>query len=309
MKRSSKQRKSTRRTFLRTLCLTLAAMFIMGVVSCGSAAAAKTYSGYLYCIADDFVALRAGAASSARLLAKIWSGERMRDMNEKKGNWRLVEYGSQIGYVYGDYVSSVKSTGVTYYCTADDFVALRAGAAASARLLVKIPRGNSMTYQNKKIGNWYYVKYGTLKGYVHGDYISAKKPSATLYCTAEGYANLYSKAGANATRLAKVWRNASVTDLNKRSGKWRYVQYGKYRGYVLDAYLTAVKPSTVTMYCIADDFVALRESAKSNAPLLVKIPRGCSMEYLNKSYNNWYYVRYGKRCGYVYGDYVSTIRP
>lgn len=330
MKKTNKQRKFARRAFRRIFSLTLAAMLMMGVMFSSSAAAvtvnragsnaaavtggavkavAKTYSGYMYCTADDFVALRADATAGSRLLAKIPRGERMRSMNEKKGKWRLVEYGSKIGYVHSDYVSTVKPTASIFYCTADDFVALRAGATSGSRLLTKIPRGNSMTYQNKKVGKWYYVKYGTLKGYVHGDYISAQKPSATLYCIAEGYANLYSKANANSTRLAKVRRYASVTDLNQKCGNWRYVRYGKYSGYVLNSYLTANKPSTTTLYCIADDFVALRESAKTNSPLLVKIPRGGSMEYLNKKYNNWYYVRYGKSYGYVYGDYVSTRRP
>ena len=197
---------TTKSGLLRTVCIIAMLTLILSCVTCfqsgaatnaGSAKAiqaqAKTYSGnYLYCTADDFVALRKSASAGSTELARIPHGKKMTYLNSKSGQWYYVKYRSQKGYVYEDYVtfdadnissksassSSSDNTAAILYCTADDFVSLRKSPSASSTELAKIPRGNKMGYLNKKSGKWYYVNYNSQKGYVYSDYVSAKNPNA-----------------------------------------------------------------------------------------------------------------------------------
>ncbi|MBQ3989064.1 MAG: PASTA domain-containing protein [Ruminococcus sp.] len=63
------------------------------------------------------------------------------------------------------------------FCIAEDYVSLRTGKGVEYKELTKIPRGDSMLYIETS-GNWYYVQYGNLKGYVHGDYVSFDSSAA-----------------------------------------------------------------------------------------------------------------------------------
>ena len=60
---------------------------------------------------------------------------------------------------------------VYLYCIADDFVSLRTGPNKSYYELAKIPRGYTMTFINYSTNGWYYVQYGSQKGYVYSDYV------------------------------------------------------------------------------------------------------------------------------------------
>lgn len=200
-------RKNNTSKFLRVICVAFVLSIIMTGMTCFSTnaatnagsmkltqAQAKTYSGtYLYCTADDFVSLRQSASVSSTELAKIPHGNKMTYLNSKSGKWYYVQYNSQKGYVYEDYVtfdgdslntksyssSSSDTTASILYCTANDFVSLRKSASVNSTELAKIYRGEKMGYLNKKSGKWYYVQYGTKKGYVYSDYVSSVNPNSS----------------------------------------------------------------------------------------------------------------------------------
>ena len=262
-------------SFLRVICVVAALALLTSIATCFSAGAAvntgsmkltqaqaKACDSTLYCTADDFVALRKSASSASAELARIPHGCSMTYLNYKTGKWYYVKYGCKKGYVYSDYVSYSKpssksqSGASTLYCTADDFVALRKRATSASTELARIPRGCSMTYLNYKTGKWYYVKYGSQKGYVYSDYVSYSKPSSScgsqsqsgqsgagiLYCTADDFVSLRISPSAKSTELVKIQRGEKMGYLNKRSGKWLYVQYGSKKGYVYSDYVSTVKP-------------------------------------------------------------------
>ncbi len=316
MRYNNQQRHS--HALLRTAAAVVAALLLWTCFSGFTApqapavAAAKTFTdNFLYCTADDFVALRAKPSASSTELARIPHGEKMGYLKQKSGSWYYVQYGSKKGYVYDKYVSFDKNAvSNTYYCTAEDFVSLRAKASSSSKELAKIPRGSSMKYMNLQSGKWFYVKYNSLYGYVHGDYISTTYPNdKLLYCTADDFVSLRTKATASSKELAKIPRGSSMRYLNKKSGKWYYVSYGGKSGYVHGNFVSFTKPGTSTLYCTADDFVSLRASATASSKELAKIPRGYSMTYLNKKSGKWLYVSYNGKTGYVHGNYVSFTKP
>ena len=329
---------------LRVLCVVTAAVMLAACLSgcCGMlskdgvmrlntaavspdralTAAPKAYTT-LYCTADDFVSLRGKPDAGSEEYAKIPRGDSMRWSGTKKGNWYYVDYGAKSGYVSASYVSTVKpaaitdaadTTASTLYCTADDFVAVRQEATEKSKLLIKVPLGKAMTYQNKKSGKWYLVTYNKVTGYAHGNYLSASKTgtdttASLLYCIADDFVALRKAPNSSADLLVKIPRGEMMGYLNKKSGKWYLVQYGSQKGYVCGDFISAKKPSPTVLYCTADDFVALRREPTEKSKLLVKIPRGKSMTYQNKKSGKWLYVSYGKQYGYVHENFVSTKKP
>lgn len=123
MKKTSNYTENTNRNhthkFVRTISVVAVLILILSGITCFQSSAAvkstgtkvtqaqaKTYSGtYLYCTADDFVALRKSASVSSTELAKIPHGNRMTYLNSKSGKWYYVKYDGKKGYVYEDYVS------------------------------------------------------------------------------------------------------------------------------------------------------------------------------------------------------------
>ncbi len=280
----------------------------------------------LYCTADDFVSLRVATSASSKELAKIDRGESMKYLS-KRGKWYYVKYSSKYGYVYEDYVSFKKPQVISniLYCSADDYVSLRAKASSTSKELARIPRGEKMGYLKKKSGKWYYVQYGSKKGYVYSDYVSSKKPnsdttSSILWCTADDYVSLRAKASSSSKELPRIPRGEKMGYLNKKSGKWYYVQYGSKKGYVYSDYVSSKKPSSSSssssssrsvkaydyLYCTASDYVSLRSGPGSNYKELAKIPSGNKMIYLYSKSGRWYYVQYGSKKGYVYDAYVTS---
>ena len=141
------------------------------------------------------------------------------------------------------------------FCIAEDYVSLRTGKSAEYRELTKIPRGDSMLYIETS-GNWYYVQYGNLKGYVHGDYVSFDSSAAInhsgsnypannspktytnkLRCTADDFVSLRTGPNKSYYELAKIPRGNTMTFINYSTNGWLYVQYGSQKGYVYSDYV------------------------------------------------------------------------
>lgn len=265
---ASKDRRLHRRgSLLRALCFIAAAIMLMsGLTGCNgflieagkfgnqasvhlnavntqalplTTADAKTYDGKsLYCTADDFVALRESASSSSKELAKIPHGEIMTYLNKQTGHWYYVQYKYKKGYVYDKYVSFDKgavdadsTSSNTLYCTADDYVSLRAKASSSSTELTRIPRGSKMTDLNKKSGKWYYVQYGSKKGYVYSSYVSTKNPNASSSSSRSG-----SKSGTSSS--------SGKSSSTGSSGK-----SGTYSSYVPDISTPSYKGTRVCKVC------------------------------------------------------------
>ena len=144
------------------------------------------------------------------------------------------------------------------FCIAEDYVSLRTGKGVEYKELTKIPRGDSMLYIEPS-GNWYYVQYGNLKGYVHGDYVSfdssaainhsgsnypannsPKTYTSTLKCTADDFVSLRTGPNKSYYELAKIPRGYTMTFINYSTNGWYYVQYGNTKGYVYSDYVAFI---------------------------------------------------------------------
>lgn len=153
-------------------------------------------SGYIY---KDKVNMRKGPGKNYDIVKKELSKNTTVTLYELQDGWWFLKCGSSYGYIKKDYIkegkpastpkptATPKSTAEskTYEGTikTNSVAALRKSASKSSTCLEELKNGTKVTvyYKTKdKDGNlWYYVKYGSKKGYVKGALVSTSKKVPT----------------------------------------------------------------------------------------------------------------------------------
>ena len=120
-------------------------------------------------------------------------------------------------------------------------LALRVGASAGADVIMGIPHGAVLKVHAVQ-GDWCFVTYGEVSGYVHKDAVklSGKADGKTETVTTleaygvvnnGSYLNLRAGAGTSYEILAEI-PTGTVLPLLDVNGEWAYTQYGREAGYV-----------------------------------------------------------------------------
>ena len=224
---------------------------------------------YLYCRASEYATLRQSPSTSAAALTTIKSRESVLYQGVS-GDFYYVSYYGQYGYVLQDFFSldpyadlntsagpsssgsqSQNANTTTMYCCASQYVNLRESASREARSLGTISTREAVTYLST-YGDFYYVSYKGINGYVLKDFFSTDpnaplnygsgsvtpSSSSTLYCCASEAATLRSIASRSGQALAMVQSRQAVTYLDT-VGEFYHVRFGNQEGYVLAAYFSA----------------------------------------------------------------------
>lgn len=140
--------------------------------------------------------------------------------------------------------------GYPYQTTTNARVNLRRSASSSSSVLVKVPKGDTVTVMGKS-GSYYQVVYAGITGYIlHGylnapaEIIAAPTPSPTP-STATGYpyltttrdsVNLRAGASKSSTLIKKIPSGATLT-VKGIKGDFAQVEYNGLSGYAMSAYI------------------------------------------------------------------------
>jgi len=136
---------------------------------------------------------------------------------ETKNGWHKIKYGSGYGYVHGDYVSIISSSGSGSGSSGSNSsgsnastsqkkgvvtassLNVRSGMGTNYSRIGSLQKNATVTIVETKNG-WHKIKYGSGYGYVHGDYIKITSSGG---------------GGSSSTRTGVV----NATGLNLRTGK------------------------------------------------------------------------------------------
>ncbi|WP_114570054.1 SH3 domain-containing protein [Exiguobacterium flavidum] len=310
---------------LTKLC-SLAIVFLLLIgtwsIGQGSAAAATgtSFSKASYKTTDNLNLRKSATASSARLLT-IPKGKIL-SSSYRIGNWYKVSYSGKTGYVSGSYLTKVStvtkaSAGVSFasktYVTTQN-LNVRVSGSATAKLLVTIPKGKTIT-SGYRVGNWYKTTYAGKTGYVAGSYIkeittvktaTGTSFTSTKYVTTDNL-NLRSTASSSGKLYLTIPKGKTITS-GYRIGNWYKTTYGGKTGYVAGSYLKKAPTVTGTSFTstkyVTTDNLNVRSSASTSGKLLVTIPKG---KTVTSSYRigSWYKVTYSGKTGYVAGGYLK----
>lgn len=157
----------------KIVCFTCAAMTLLLFAFVEAASASKTEYGQ---VMAQNVNMRAEASSEAEQIQKLPIGVEVQIITEKNG-WYYVSYNGKAGYIRNDlvFVSSMEKR--IAYALEDD-VNLRGGPGIGSYIVKKVIAGKSMQIRSV-VGEWYFVKYEGVTGFVHKDLVSVSKQSGT----------------------------------------------------------------------------------------------------------------------------------
>ncbi|WP_251862466.1 SH3 domain-containing protein [Clostridium sp. Marseille-Q2269] len=214
--------------------------------------------------------VRNSGSLSASIIGSLKHGSSVSILG-KTGSWYKIKYGSKIGYVNSDYISSNNSskttistktnptsssnvtvTGKGTVKLSDTSSALnfRTGPSLSSSISGSLSNGASVDIL-EKTGSWYKVRYGSKIGYVSGQYITTSKASTTSvkppvtnkrfgtvhlldkYSTL----NVRKNAGTNSSVISSLGYGSKVEILSS-SGDWYKIKFNNTTGYVYSKYLT-----------------------------------------------------------------------
>ena len=121
---------------------------------------------------------------SAVILGGLSAGSGVTETGYTSDGWIQIQYNGATGYIWGDYISTVKpvltqNTSGTMYATAA--VNVRSAYSSDSSIIGGLSKGQGIEITGKTDNNWIRVKYNGHIGYVYADYLSWSEPVADTY--------------------------------------------------------------------------------------------------------------------------------
>lgn len=285
------------------------------------------------------VNLRETASTGGRVLTTIPHGTAVAVLTND-GSWCFVQYGGVEGYVMTEFLSIGGSSAEmpevpddpaqtpslgegemeAIVKTAQTSLNLREQPNTSARILMALPRGESIVVTNRGT-EWCAVRYGGMNGYVMTQYLSFPADQTvttqpTVYATVNtvsGPLNMRTQATTGSSIVRQIPRLARVGVLEKDE-RWCRVTYNGSVGYVMASYLAfeSDKPenpdqSAEPAYAkvtTASGSLNMREQPSTDAKVVSTIPKGTGISVISRA-NGWSQVAYNNQTGYVMEKFLT----
>ena len=211
-----------------------------------------------------------------------------------------------------------------------DSLNLRREPGLSAPILATMPHGTQVTLLEQ--GDWCRVQYGTLSGYVKGEYLRVQEdeveetpPAAQTRGTAtvalsdvSQTLNLRAAPTLGSVVLARL-RHGQVLTVLERYESWTYVQSGTLEGYVSNDYIIydadggVVQPEqppqtgeegAQTAIVLPSDGLNLRVQPSRTSGVIMTLPQGTMLTVTGEAVGDMLPVALGDLKGYVACEYV-----
>ena len=121
--------------------------------------------------------------------------------------------------------------------------------------------------------------------------------------------NLRVKASTSSKIITTIPKGQTIEIVEKLNSGWYKVNYNGKTGYVSSSYVsingsTENKPSIVTEKGVTTANLNLRVKASTSSKIITTIPKGKTIEIVEKLNSGWYKVNYNGKTGYVSSKYV-----
>ncbi len=127
-------------------------------------------------------------------------------------------------------------------CTTIDNLNLRKGPSISNSVIKIIPINTSIKKSNIRKGRWIYIQYDNHTGWIYGKYcVNKTKPIKIKKCKTNDNVNLRKGPSSKFEVISIVPIDKTVKVLEKRKGRWIYIQYNNQTGWIYGKYCDIVK--------------------------------------------------------------------
>jgi uncharacterized protein YgiM (DUF1202 family) len=160
------------------------------------------------------------------------------------GNWYKVRYNGKTGYMKSGYFTdeTTSSSYVTEKTSANLRLRSTTSTSSSSNIITTIPKGASVKVYKEVAGGWYYVSYGSKKGYVKAGYFASDSSSSSSSgrsgkTTANVRLRSSTSTSSSSNIILVIPSGRTVTILGT-SGNWYKVRYNGQTGYVSSDYVS-----------------------------------------------------------------------
>lgn len=206
------------------------------------------------------------------------------------------------------------------------YLRIRSNPSTNAEILGTMSEGMSfeiISYSNE----WYKIKYNSIVGYVHGDYVEEVNSSSTeqtLYYgkvyNAEPNLRVRSGSSLNSSIIGYVVDNTTVAIVGT-VGEWYKIKFNDSYGYVHSDYILVNGTSndnnsgnnaggddtireTGYVYDLGGSTLRVRKAPNTNSEVLGSLYEGSSVNIVGEE-GNWYRISYNNSVAYVSKDYIT----
>ena len=161
------------------------------------------------------------------------------------GNWYQVSYNGRTGYMKSGYFKDESTS--SSYVTEKTSVNLRMrsskSTSSSSNIITTIPKGTTIKVYQESNG-WYYVAYGSRKGYVKSGYFVSDSSSPSVSSSETSgrtTANVRlrsSRSTSSSSNIILVIPKGRTVTILSESGSWYKVRYNGQTGYVSSDYVS-----------------------------------------------------------------------
>jgi len=143
---------------------------LLCLLACG--AAADDYGKAVVDAPSGKLHLREEASSKSESMGLYFTGTQVTLKSDPDEEWVEVKIGRERGYMYGEYLKTgSRADRVTPRfqagtVQATNYARLRKGPSTEYQFICKLPDGADVTVMGETDEHWYYVKYGSEKGFV-----------------------------------------------------------------------------------------------------------------------------------------------
>ena len=160
------------------------------------------------------------------------------------GNWYKVRYNGRTGYMKSGYFTDETSSSsyVTEKTSANLRLRSTTSTSSSSNIITTIPKGASVKVYKEVSGGWYYVAYGSRKGYVKSGYFASdsgtSSSSGTSGKTTANVRLRSSRSTSSSSNIILVIPSGRTVTILGESGGWYKVRYNGQTGYVSSDYIS-----------------------------------------------------------------------
>lgn len=183
-------------------------------------------------------------------------------------------------------------------------VNLRKKPSLDAEILAKIKEDEIVTVVSEKSG-WYKLKYEKLTGYVKTQFVTVHETGLNIHATViKDNVNMRKEPNTNSKSVQKIKRYTDVTIIGT-FGDWYEVKSGSKKGYIRNDLINKVEEISVSAEgTITAGDVNMRKLPIPTGKIITQLKKGASVTVI-KLRDDWVYLSYGKKKGYVFKNYVK----
>ena len=238
----------------------------------GEQASPTVLYGFGTVVRSNALNLRSAATAEKNNVITTIPGKTRLPVFSVNGNWAYVQYGLRVGYVSLDYIDLQPISAITVptqtpalpqvpvaekarVTTVRGSLNLRASDSSTAKVLCTIPQYTVIDV-TRRLNGWCAVSYQGYTGYVMEEFLTFLNdeqqvppiPTATPVVSGNRYARVTTAKGSlnlrnapsSTARVLRTIPQYETVQVYQDDGKWCYVNYSGYLGYVMREFLTYV---------------------------------------------------------------------